>query len=106
MKIKTIRQTIMSDFDDQVNKALEEGWQLTRRELLVGTGVPFYAELVFPDLPAEPEAPLVIQPSPTEAARIVKAECAKHSRCRDCALFTVCENESPVVWDFGPFSEA
>jgi hypothetical protein len=74
MKIKTIWTTRVSDFDDSVNNAMEDGYQLTRREVLPDPrdleGSVLYAELVLPDQPDEPETD-----DPIEALRTVQRVC-------------------------------
>ena len=46
LEIKTISNTNKADFDDSVNFALKDGWELVRRELFITDLTPFYyAEL-------------------------------------------------------------
>lgn len=60
MKIKTVWTADTVNFDDQVNQALKNGYQLVKRELVPAPHLDdtvYYAELVLPDEPDEPEEP-------------------------------------------------
>lgn len=88
MKIKTIVQNSPDTFDEQVNKALEAGYLLERREVLVpntsGTAA-HYAQLVLPDSPADPETADIFQ-----ALHTIKAACLAQPRCDICPLTDWC----------------
>lgn len=101
MKIKTIafKQTEEGRqlFDKEVNKALEEGWHLEKRERTDGYNLGsayfapcFYAELVKTDEPDEPHTL-----DPFEALRIVQDYCdsVPVGGCSTgkCVLFHWCE---------------
>lgn len=81
MKIKTIAHRFdrVEEFDDQVNRALEDGWRLVKREVVPGTGNEYtrvYAELV--QLDPVPEVPEVPEPQPMgllDAVRAIKETC-------------------------------
>lgn len=78
MKIKTITHHFdrVEEFDDQVNRALEEGWRLVKREVAPGAPNDYarvYAELVQLD-----PAPEVAEPQPADpmdAVRVIKEAC-------------------------------
>lgn len=109
MEIKTItspRVNPVKDFDEEVNKALHEGFRLVRRETLPGFefGINdyspvYYAELVKPDKPArEPDGPGVI-----EHLQAVAMFCAARPNCEGCPLNPFCgkhlaNNEGPADW--------
>lgn len=105
MKIKTIRWRLdaAEKFDEAVNAALEEGWMLTKREVLDGRQLGsdtyqhrmLYAELILPDAPAEPEKPADLD----AAMDLIKDECSQHQSCYDCPLHDRCDCEPPSVWD-------
>lgn len=116
MKIKTItgRLSYPTDFDREVNEAQEEGWRLTRREVLPGTpGNPnsprlLYAELV--QLDPEPE----VQPmDPIDAVYAIKTTCdaipLKDCQGGRCPLYVWCcqleGGRDPSDWDL-PEKEA
>lgn len=101
MKIKVICTPINTpeDYSIQVNTALAEGWTLTRQEIVKNdTSMPsesmLYAALILPDAPVEPE-PIT---NAVEAAKVVFAECASHTYCRDCRLRHICDHCSPANW--------
>jgi hypothetical protein len=106
MKIKTIWDTRPDRFDESVNKHLEEGMTLARREVIPDTKdldrSVFYAELVKLDPPAEPETT-----DPFDAVRAIKATCEGVSledchACR-CPLSAWCrkmpDGYDPTDWD-------
>lgn len=94
MKIKTIWTKDLIGFDNQVNEALAEGYQLTRREVLPDTAnldqSVLYAELVKLDPPAEPETP-----DPMDLLRQVREACLRvpSNGCNPegCPMFNWCE---------------
>lgn len=87
MKIKTIVEPYAKDFDIAVNAALDEGYQLVRRDVHHDH---HYAQLEKYDEPA----PL----NPIIAAHAVHEECMRHDSCRDCPLDGICDNASPAEW--------
>lgn len=112
MKIKTICYALeaTAKFDEEVNAALAEGWQLVKREVLPGMSYTetnwakraLYAELVKLDPPAEPETT-----DPFDAVRAIKATCEGVSledchACR-CPLSAWCrkmpDGYDPIDWD-------
>lgn len=107
MKIKTIwdKLTWADRFDKEVNAAIEEGWLLTKREMLPGGPLTpddyrpcmLYAELVLPDPPAEPAAPDLFV-----CAEVIRQECARHTSCTSCPLQDVCECLHPAEWKAAP----
>ena len=103
MKIKTIYDTNCFDFDKKVNKALEEGWRLTSRQLVPPTSNShdyLYAELVMPD-------PILTPTAPWEAIRAIRAFCdgVSFEDCQSnkCPLHAWCDqlehSEDPTDWD-------
>ena len=58
MKIMTIAKRDPDSFDEYVNKALEEGYQIEHRAVLQTNRdeILYYAQLVLPDQAPEPEA--------------------------------------------------
>lgn len=112
MKIKTIWRQRPATFDSDVNDAMEAGWKLTRREVLVdrdnlGSSV-LYAELVLPDPVPEPE-----QGDPVEALRCIRDFCGTvpMEKClTECPLSAWCDiytgdGISPADWQI-PGEEA
>lgn len=100
MRIKTITREEPDKFDAAVNKALDEGWQLTDRRLIqtpAGTHDYMYAELVQLDPVPEPKAPPEIDL--LAAARVIQRECHKHGRCTECPLNGICDNKQPDYWN-------
>lgn len=106
MKIKTVWDSGKSAFDNKVNDLLANGWQLTRREVLVDrhdmSGSVFYAELVQLDPLPEPE-----QGGPVEALRNIRDYCEAMptEKCLtpDCPLSPWChvfteDGISPADW--------
>lgn len=101
MKIKTIRTNDTESFDIQVNKALEDGYRLAKRERVeyIGSKGDYYAELVLPD----PAQELI---DPWEALRAVKELCdsisAEDCGANKCPLHTWCDNAranpEPTDW--------
>lgn len=119
MKIKTVVNKLdpagIAEFDKSVNKSLEDGLRLVKREILpgytLGTTDYFsprlYAELVQRDEPVEPEAPAG-PPDPLEALRAVRDFCAArqvtpNGVCKGCKLEPFCgQNEgekTPDLWE-------
>lgn len=98
MKIKTISHRFdrVEEFDDQVNRALEEGWRLVKREVIPGAPNDYarvYAELV--QLDPEPE---VAEPQPVDpcvAIRVLRDTCeaVPVADCGSdrCPLYAWCE---------------
>ena len=73
MKIKTVWQVNDATFDEHVNKWLEEGWHLVKREVFPAHNLDdsvFFAELVLPDPVPEPE-----QGDPVKALRCIRDFC-------------------------------
>lgn len=93
MKIKTIIGTEPADFDPKVNAALDEGYQLIRRDVvrIADNNSRLYAELILPDAPAEPDL--------DAAMDLIKEECNRHLSCCECPLQDRCDCEPPSVWD-------
>lgn len=93
MKIKTIWTPTLKYFDDRVNAALAEGYQLTRRDLVPAekpVDYVFYAELVLPDPAPDPEP---VEIDAIQALHIVKAACLAHKGpCNDCPMTDWCES--------------
>jgi hypothetical protein len=97
MKIKTIRSASTDIFDICVNDAMDEGWRLSRREIL--SDHTLYAELVKVD-----EAPA---PDPLEALRVVRDFCEEMptEKCLGkcpltpwCAMYAA-SDISPADWE-------
>ena len=93
MKIKTIWTAKLTRFDDDVNNAMAEGYQLVRRDVLVDTNClndsVLYAELIQPDPEPEPEP---VQIDWIKALHIVKAACLAHKGpCNDCPMTNWCD---------------
>lgn len=110
MKIKTIARNFnwIGEFDQLVNTAQEEGWVLTKREVIRGTDrTLLYAELV--QLDPEPE-PTEAQPlDPITCLEALRKFCAG-SKCDTCPLEHWCpvwlpRNEGPADWEL-PDEEA
>ncbi len=111
MKIKTIWTASNFNFDEKVNRLLEEGWLLGKRDVFLDTedldNSVFYAELVQLDeadkLPAEPVDPAPVDP--LEALRDVREFCDTTRECtEDCRLYAFCNKhlpscEGPADWD-------
>lgn len=103
MKIKTIYRQLTNsgEFDQLVNEAAEQGWRLTKREMLPGCPLTpsryrpclLYAELVLPDPPAEP-----VEPDVFDCAEAIHRECDKHESCTECPLEDVCSCYPPNRW--------
>lgn len=109
MKIKTIRQRLdnAAEFDQQLNEALENGYQLAHRGLVPGFRLDgggylhnmLYAELVLPDPEPKQETLDTFQ-----ALHIVKEACLAHSGpCSECQLLDWCAQLSnggdPTDWE-------
>lgn len=109
MKIKTIARNFdnVDDFDNKVNAAMDEGWQLSRRTVLSATTETrprrlLYAELVMLDPEPEPEAT-----DPLDLLRQVNAFCLSQPiedcHAHKCPLATWCdqlrEGNDPSDWD-------
>lgn len=88
MQIKTIRfdSERTKDFDDSVNKALDEGWHLARRDVIGGE---LHAELVMLD-ETQPQAPIDWQ----DAVETLRDLC-EGSTCADCPAVKWCETSFP-----------
>lgn len=105
MKIKTVCRGLDNrcEFDQDVNQALEEGWQLVKRDVLNGGPLTdtryqnrmLYAELVLPDPPAEPAEPDLFA-----CAEAIRQACARVTSCKDCPLHDFCENTAPHEWGY------
>lgn len=98
MKIKTIARNFdwLEEFDQEVNKALDEGWHLMKREVLPGVaGVSssrrlLYAELVQME-PVDPdELDEVAFCDPFDALRAVQDLCRSVDKCGTCPLYDWC----------------
>lgn len=103
MKIKTIARTFdeVAEFDDLVNATLEEGWHLSRRDVLPAPNQGrrlLYAELVLLDPEPEPE-PF----DPLDLLRQVKEFCRGVDVCINCPLADWCQQlrkgGDPTDWD-------
>lgn len=103
MKIKTITGSGPYTFDEAVNKAIANGYQLVRRDVLVSTVKPedsiLYAELVLPEPAPEPETI-----DPFQALHIVKAACLAHKEpCNACPMIDWCRQldncNDPTDWE-------
>lgn len=110
MKIKTIWDTRPDRFDERVNRYLEEGWLLGKREVIPDTQdldkSVFYAELAMLD-----PAPEVDEPQPLDPLKAMDAIEALHTvrefcdtnQCEGCQLAEFCarhlpRNEGPADW--------
>jgi hypothetical protein len=107
MKIKTVNAKLIDSetFDREVNKALEEGYRITRQDVIPGGSYMsnmLYAQMVLPDPTPEPE-----QPDLLEALRTIRDHCAAMptERCLtpDCPLSPWCDlytadGISPMDW--------
>ena len=118
MKIKTIRWKLdyAEQFDEELNQALADGYQLVRREIVPGFRLDggsylhnmLYAELVLPDPPAEPETI-----DPLDLLRQVRAVCLSQSvedcQASKCPLAAWCEQlregGDPTDWDLSGMVE-
>lgn len=120
MKIKTITEELpfSNRFDDKVNKAMDDGWRLARRDVIPAGSNPdshrlLYAELVqldpAPEVP-EGDAPGAPEPQPADpfdAVRAIKAACLATSNddcCTDrCPLYGWCvklrNGGDPTDWE-------
>jgi hypothetical protein len=103
MKIKTIARNFdwVKEFDDLVNDAIEDGWQLARRDVLPAHSQGrrmLYAELV--KLEPEPEPETV---DPLDLLRQVKEFCRGVDACINCPLADWCQQlrkgGDPTDWD-------
>lgn len=77
MKIKTVWTADTVGFDDQVNQALKNGYQLVKRDLVPAPHLDdtvYYAELVLPDEPEVLE-PQEDQLSPLGALHVIQDAC-------------------------------
>lgn len=111
MKIKTIKNRLdnVVSFDNDLNKALEEGYQLVHRGLVPGFRLDgggylhnmLYAELVLPDPAPEPET--VHNFDPFQALRQVKQFCEAQKKCGECPLYNWCkltdDYHDPTDWE-------
>ena len=105
MKIKTIIRGLSwaDEFDQLVNAALGEGWQLTKREVIADTQL--LAELVQLDPEPEAEPPA----NPVAALRVLREFCAGRS-CGGCPLVRFCTlhlacDEGPADWKASELDE-
>lgn len=117
MKIKTIAYKLSGDnlqtFDDQVNAAMAEGWQLVKREVLPGMnlGAAYFAPHLCAELVQLDPAPGL--PDPLEALRSIQAMCLATSTtdclAGKCPLEEWCQQLAkggdPTDWDI-PGEEA
>ena len=113
MQIKTIWKPMpeFREFDAEVNNALNNGWRLSRREVLHGEAYTpneygkrlLYAELVKAD--PVPEQPAM---DPQEAIQVLARACEAAPNCEpeDCPLYDWCTNMGddpvPKEWKLGP----
>ena len=113
MKIKTIRHRLdnVKEFDDQLNKALEDGYQLVNRGLVPGFRLDgggylhnmLYAELVLPD--PEPAQEPAEEIDPFQVLRQVKEICeAVTDSCNNCPIKDWCfgplkNGDDPTDWE-------
>lgn len=100
MKIKTIAKELnintLEAFDTEVNAALDEGWLLTKREVIPGAALGttayappvLYAELVQLDEPEDLPAPPPMDPF--DALRAVQEFCDTQEKCGACPLYDWC----------------
>lgn len=108
MKIKTIcfRLDNANNFDQEVNAALEKGWQLVKRSVLPARQLTddtylhamLYAELVMLDPVPEPEP---VQIDPIEIMQTIRAECKKCRDCDQCRWTDLCDpcfEGTPEYW--------
>ena len=95
MQIKTVIESHSwpGCFDDKVNEALGDGWQLVRRDILPGSDR-FYAELVKDDKP-EPSEGIHWQ----QAMLTVRQMCDSNHSCSLCPAIYNCLNGAPHKWD-------
>lgn len=112
MEIKTIilNADYAEKFDNKVNTALADGWELVRREVIIAqtekqcTGL--YAELA--KLPEPEEAPA---PSWCDALRTIRDECENAAECSatGCAMHAWCQEYlsiCPTRWTWDEEAEA
>ena len=106
MEIKTIWEANTPRFDKLVNDAIADGWQLAKRGVMrmptKFDDTRFYAELVKPDPPVEPEP---MGPEDYIAAlSVLKRVCQTAESCdgKECPLYPICSTEwpqhGPVAW--------
>ena len=95
MEIKTVVHECPETFDILVNKALREGYRLSRRgpEPAGDGAVKLYAELVKLDPPAEAEEPDLLA-----AMRAIKETCSSVDSCEDCPVQPWCNFHAPHLW--------
>ena len=88
LEIKTISSHVKADFDDEVNEALREGWELVRRDcLLVG---PEHRAVLYAELERIVDDPEEEEPdSPCDFAQwIVKRDPQRPYHCGNCGYAT------------------
>lgn len=99
MKIKTIKNRLNNaeQFDKELNRALADGYQLIRRDIVPGFSLTgggclhnmLYAEMVLPDPAPDPEP---VEIDAIQALHIVKDACLAHSgSCNECQMYEWCE---------------
>lgn len=107
MKIKTVNAKLIDSetFDQEVNKALEEGYRITRQDVIPGGSYMsnmLYAQMVLPD-----PVPELEQQAPLEALRSIRDFCGSVplEKCLtpECPLFGWCQlytedGVSPMDW--------
>lgn len=110
VRIKTIFIRTKNDdtipyFDDQVNTAIADGWQLVKRELHTyetsTVADLLYAELVKDDQ-TEPSKDITWQ----QAMLAVRQMCDNNFHCATCPAYAVCGPGAPYAWKMGVMREA
>jgi hypothetical protein len=103
MQIKTIVRYDPASFDDYVNLALKEGYQLEHRGLMPPNKngeTLHYAQLVLPDPPAETEPE---EFDPFQALYQVQQFCKDQERCHTCPIQDWCNQlqagGDPTDWE-------
>lgn len=105
MKIKTIIRGLSwaDEFDQLVNEALEDGWQLVKREVIADTQLLVELVLLEPKPEAEPPA------NPVAALRALREFCVSRP-CEGCPLVYFCTrhlacDEGPADWKVSELDE-
>lgn len=106
MEIKTVWEANTPRFDKLVNDAIADGWQLAKREVMLRPtkfdDTRFYAELVKPDQPTEPE-PMDLEDY-IAALSVLEHVCKTAESCDEngCPLYPICSTQwtkdAPINW--------
>lgn len=108
MKIKTVLSSMnfCEHFDDKVNRLMDEGWKLARRDVVVVQDkLVYYAELVKLD-EADMEELEDELPAWEDAVDALRLTCGTAEECSEdgCPMWAWCqknldENNPPANWD-------